>query len=104
MGEVPIYLTAWVAAKSVRLFVNKQDRQHFLAILGEELSENLSLATQNKKFQEYEGEKEVEGEREKVHEDPATGKVAVKGGHMPDLERLDFSSKRLLAPVERKIS
>ena len=27
-----------------------------------------------------------------------------KGGHIPDLERLDFSSKRLLAPVERKIS
>ena len=28
----------------------------------------------------------------------------LKGSHMPDLERLDFSSIRLLAPVERKIS
>ena len=27
----------------------------------------------------------------------------VKGGHIPDLERFDFSSKHLLAPVERMI-
>ena len=39
----PMNLSGWRAAKSVRLFVDKIYRYHFLSMLGEEPQENQSL-------------------------------------------------------------
>ena len=41
----PIYLSGWVAAKSVRLYVDKNYRYHYLSILGYDPPENQCLET-----------------------------------------------------------
>lgn len=48
--QCSLYLSGWIAATSVRLFVNHPERYHYLAILGQEPPEQLSLATHNRKF------------------------------------------------------
>ena len=45
--QCPIYLSGWIAAKSVRLFVAHPERYHYLVILGEMPPEELSLATRS---------------------------------------------------------
>ena len=56
--QCPLYLSGWIAATSVRLFVNHPERYHYLAILGQEPPEQLSLATHNRKFDDKEMETE----------------------------------------------
>lgn len=41
----PIHLSAWLAAKSCRLFVGRPDRYHYLVLLGMEPDEEQSLET-----------------------------------------------------------
>ena len=41
----PIYLSGWIARKSVRLYVDKKYRCHYLAMLGHEPPQNMSLAS-----------------------------------------------------------
>ena len=41
----PIYLSGWMARKSVRLYVDKKYRCHYLAMLGHEPPTNMSLAS-----------------------------------------------------------
>ena len=41
----PIYLSGWVARKSVRLYVDKKYRCHYLAMLGHEPPQTMSLAS-----------------------------------------------------------
>ena len=45
----PLYLSGWVAAKSVRLYVDKNYRYHYLSMLGYDPPENLSLDTASAK-------------------------------------------------------
>ena len=42
-----MYLSGWVAAQSVRLYVDKNYRYHYLSMLGYEPPENQSLKTIN---------------------------------------------------------
>lgn len=41
----PIHLSAWLAAKSCRLFVGRPDRYHYLVLLGVEPDEEQNLET-----------------------------------------------------------
>lgn len=41
----PIHLSAWLAAKSCRLFVGRPDRYHYLVLLGIEQDEEQNLET-----------------------------------------------------------
>ena len=41
----PVYLSAWLAAKSCRLFVGRPDRYHYLVLLGMESDEEQNLET-----------------------------------------------------------
>lgn len=41
----PIHLSAWLAAKSCRLFVGRPDRYHYLVLLGMEPDEEQNLET-----------------------------------------------------------
>ena len=41
----PIHLSAWLAAKSCRLFVGRPDRYHYLVLLGMEQDEEQRLET-----------------------------------------------------------
>ena len=43
--QCPIYLSAWVAAWSVRLFLGQIERYHYLSMLGEDPPEDQSLTT-----------------------------------------------------------
>ena len=47
--QCPIYLSGWIAAKSVHLFVAHPERYYYLVILGETPPEELSLATRSAK-------------------------------------------------------
>ena len=70
----PIYLSGWMARKSVRLYVDKNYRCHYLAMLGHDPPHNLSLASisgqrdidEEMEEMEERGEGEGEGERERV--------------------------------------
>lgn len=67
----PLHLSGWVAAKSVRLYVDKNYRYHYLAMLGHDLPENLSLETMSgrkRKKQDLKGDWEAEEEEEEVEE------------------------------------
>ena len=62
-----LHLSGWVAAKSVRLYVDKNYRYHYLAMLGHDLPENLSLETMSgrkRKEQDLKGDWEAEEEEE----------------------------------------
>ena len=41
----PIFLSAWLAAKSCRLFVGRPDRYHYLVLLGMDVDNEQSLTT-----------------------------------------------------------
>ena len=41
----PIHLSAWLAAKSCRLFVGRPDRYHYLVLLGMEPDDEQNLET-----------------------------------------------------------
>ncbi len=54
----PLVLSGWVAAKSVRLYVDKKYRYHFLAVMGHEPPVNQSLETVRGEPGMEEGEEE----------------------------------------------
>ena len=57
----PIYLSGWMAHKSVRLYVDKKYRCHYLAMLGHDPPHNLSLAS-------ISGRRDIEEEIEEMEE------------------------------------
>lgn len=69
----PIYLSGWIARKSVRLYVDKKYRCHYLAMLGHEPPQNMSLASVSGRKEETsdleEWKREEEGEGGKVDEE-----------------------------------
>eukprot|EP00731_Ephydatia_muelleri_P026085 Em0018g185a len=52
MISCPIYLSGWIAARSVRLLVGREDHFHYLAMLGCDPPENQSLAPVSGKAQD----------------------------------------------------
>ena len=66
----PIYLSGWVARKSVRLYVDKKYRCHYLAMLGHEPPLTMSLASVSAGTRE--GER-VEVEEWKMQEEERSG-------------------------------
>jgi len=58
----PIFLSAWLAAKSCRLFVGRPDRYHYLVLLGMNVDDEQSLAT-------ISGQGEDNGDEAKIQED-----------------------------------
>lgn len=73
----PIYLSGWVARKSIRLYADKKYRCHFLAMLGHEAPADMSLASVSGRRNEEEEEememaeikeREVEEEHEEMEE------------------------------------
>ena len=54
--EHPIHLSAWLAAKSCRLFVGRPDRYHYLVLLGMEPLEEQNLETVSSRFDDVTGE------------------------------------------------
>ena len=70
----PIYLSGWVAAKSVRLYVDKNYRYHYLSILGHDPPENQSLETISGKMRGWDMDCDVdsgeEGEQGKESDIP----------------------------------
>ena len=57
----PISLSGWLAAKSARLFVDKNSRYHFLYMLGHEPPENQSLVNVTAAARRQQEEDEIEG-------------------------------------------
>ena len=57
----PIYLSGWMARKSVRLYVDKKYRCHYLAMLGHDPPHNMSLASVS-------GRRDIEEEMEEMEE------------------------------------
>ena len=60
----PIYLSGWVAAKSVRLYVDKNYRYHYLSILGHDPPENQSLETISGKMRGWDMDCDVDSGEE----------------------------------------
>lgn len=58
----PLSLSGWVAAKSVRLYVDRKYRYHFLAVMGHDPPENQSLVPVCGEGRPLEGEKELDVE------------------------------------------
>ena len=56
----PIYLSGWVAAKSVRLYVDKNYRYHYLSILGHDPPANQSLETISGKMRDWDMDCDVD--------------------------------------------
>ena len=80
-----MHLSGWVAAKSVRLYVDKNYRYHYLVMLGYDPPENQSLETisrKRRKEQQLQGDWE-EGEEEEgggsSEEEMLTGSLAEDG-------------------------
>ena len=73
--KCPIYLSGWVAAKSVRLYVDKNYRYHFLSILGHDPPPNQSLETISGKMRDWDMDHDVdsgaEGEQGKATDETA---------------------------------
>ncbi len=69
----PIYLSGWLAAKSVRLFLDKNYRYHFLSMLGHDPPTNQCLDTVNSSRRR--GNREEDG-----------GVVSNAGGDEVDME------------------
>lgn len=72
----PIYLSGWVARKSVRLYVDKKYRCHYLAMLGHEPPQDMSLASVSGRMDETtdleEWKRQEEGEGGKTDGDRET--------------------------------
>ena len=58
MISCPIFLSGWIAARSVRLLVGREDHFHYLAMLGCDPPENQSLAPVSGKT--LDGDQEVQ--------------------------------------------
>ena len=65
-----MHLSGWVAAKSVRLYVDKNYRYHYLAMLGYDPPENQSLETVSRKKRK---EQQPQGDWEEEEEDGGGG-------------------------------
>ena len=57
----PIYLSGWMARKSVRLYVDKKYRCHYLAMLGHDPPHNMSLTSVS-------GRRDIDEEMEEMEE------------------------------------
>ena len=66
----PIYLSGWVAAKSVRLYVDKNYRYHYLSILGHDPPENQSLETISGKMRDWDMDRDVDSGEEGEQKTP----------------------------------
>ena len=56
----PIHLSAWLAAKSCRLFVGRPDRYHYLVLLGIEQDGEQNLETISGQYDDNSEEKKTE--------------------------------------------
>ena len=65
----PIHLSGWVAAKSVRLYVDKNYRYHYLSILGYDPPENQNLETVSARMRRGEDDEDFSSDNEAVGEE-----------------------------------